>query len=42
MRWVLAVFLLVVLVILDQARFRGHYSAELNRTMQSAITSMIR
>lgn len=40
MRLMVTIFLLVVLVIVDQFRFRGHYGSELSRLMVVAVKSV--
>jgi len=42
MRWLLAILLVLLLVIVDQFRFRGYYTSEVSRQMRNAITSITR
>ena len=42
MRWLLAILLVLLLVIVDQFRFRGYYTSEASRLMRNAITSVTR
>ena len=42
MRWLLAILLLLVLVIVDQFRFHGYYTSEASRLARNAITSFTR
>lgn len=42
MRWLVVIFLLLVLLITDQYRFRGYYSSEIGRFLRNAITSITR
>ena len=42
MRWLLAILLVLLLVIVDQFQFRGYYTSEALRLMRNAITSVTR
>jgi hypothetical protein len=40
MRLMLALFLIVTLVIVDQYRFHGHYTSEVSRMVVGAVRSV--
>jgi hypothetical protein len=42
MRYVVAIVLVVVLVVIDQTRFNGRYRAQLSQMMERAISSVTR
>ena len=42
MRWLLAILLVVLLVIVDQFKFRGYYTSEVSRLVRNAVTSITR
>ncbi len=42
MRWLLAILLVLLLVIVDQFQFRGYYTSEASRLVRNAITSVTR
>ena len=42
MRWMIAILVVVLLVVVDQFRFHGYYGLQLSYMVQRAINSMTR
>lgn len=42
MRYLIVILLVVLLVVIDQFRFNGHYGAQLSLMMQRAINYVVR
>jgi hypothetical protein len=42
MRYMIAILLVVLLVVIDQTQFNGHYRAQLSQLMERAINSVTR
>ena len=42
MRYMIAILLMVLLVVIDQTQFNGHYGAQLSQLMERAISYVTR